>query len=420
MTTPLAIDLTRLFVSILRGRPRGIERVDLDFASAMLADRPRPVFGIIAYPWGPRVLERETVEQLVASLRQVWAEDAPPENDALYGGVRGWLTGKPEKQRSYRRMRHLPRDVTGLVARTGLRRGKRVQTLPAGTIYLNVGQVGFAVDRATHWLGERSDIRVVSFLHDLLPLHEPEWFPEGSDAYFEKVLGRMLARSELVIVSTDEMARRLSNYAHMHGKETLAIQVQSLVPTPALAYRAPFDPPLGTVSYFMMCGTIEARKNHAFILQLWRESLLRGKPMPKLIVAGSRGWGAAEALDLLDRCARLKDHVREVNGLSSQAMMHLLAHSRGLLAPSHAEGFGLPVVEALTLKVPVIASDIPPFREASQGYARLIDNADGPAWERAIDEMAGNPPRRDAAFLAGFKPATHNKLIEIIASLDPQ
>lgn len=420
MTTPLVIDLTRLFVSILRGRPRGIERVDLDFAAAMLSDRRRPVFGIIAYPWGPRVLDRGTVEQLVAALRQVWAEDAPLESDSIYSGIRGWLTGNAEKPSRYRRMRHLPRDVARIVARTGLRRGKRVQTLPAGTIYLNIGQVGFAVDRATHWLSERSDIRVVSFLHDLLPLDEPEWFAKGSDTYFEKVLARMLGRSECVIVSTEDMARRLSNHAHDHGRGTLKILVQPLVPTPALAYRTPFDPELGQVPYLIMCGTIEARKNHAFILQLWRESLLRGRQMPKLVVAGSRGWGAAEAFDLLDRCSRLKGHVREANGLSSQAMMHLLAHSRGLLAPSHAEGFGLPVVEALTLKVPVIASDIPAFREASQGYARLIDNADGPSWDRAIGEIIGSAPQTNPSFFEGFRPASPENLVEAIASLDQQ
>ena len=80
--------------------------------------------------------------------------------------------------------------------------------------------------------------------------------------------------------------------------------------------------------------------------------------MPKLVVAGSRGWGAAEAWRLLDRCDILGTHVVEAGGLSSPALMHLIAHSRALIAPAFGEGFGLPAIEALTLNVPVLASDI--------------------------------------------------------------
>lgn len=392
MSAPLALDLTRLFVSILRGRPRGIERVDLDFVEAALADDRRLIFGIIAYPWGPRVLERQTVQRLVQSVRLIWAEDQPLHLDGAYQSVHRWLTGLPHKARLPGRMRRLPRDIAQVIARTGLRRGRRIQVLPERTIYLNAGQVGFAVDRATNWLQERSDIRVVSFLHDLLPILSPEWFESKGDDYFAKLLGRMLDRSETIVVSTEVCGQQLKNYCLRNDRPIPRIEVQPLVPSPALAYREPWDRALAKVPYFVMCGTIESRKNHLLPLLLWRQSLAGGKAMPRLIVAGERGWGAAEARDLLDRSEVLKSHVLEVAGLSSPALMHLIAHSRGLLAPSFAEGFGLPVIEAMTLGTPVIASQIPVFEETTSGKATLLDNLDGPSWLGTITRLGSLEP----------------------------
>lgn len=392
MSTPLALDLTRLFVSILRGRPRGIERVDLDFAQAALADEQRMIFGIIAYPWGPRALDRLTVQRLVQSVKLVWAEEQPLHLDGAYQYARHWLTGRSERGQVSERIRRFPRDVAQVMARTGLRRGRRVQALPKRTIYLNAGQVGFAVDRATNWLDERADIRVVSFLHDLLPILTPEWFEAKSDDYFAKLLGRMLNRSDLVAVSTEVSRHQLKDYCLRSGRTVPRIEVQPLVPSPALAYKEPWDDNLSKVPYFVMCGTIESRKNHLLPLLLWRQSLAAGKSMPKLIIAGERGWGAAEARDLLDRSEILKPHVLEVKGLSSPALMHLIAHSRGLLAPSHAEGFGLPLIEAMSLGTPVIASHIAVFEETTAGKAILIDNLDGRSWLRAINQLAEISP----------------------------
>ncbi len=228
----------------------------------------------------------------------------------------------------------------------------------------------------------------------------------------------MLARCQAILVSTSAVAERLKALAQARGVPCPAILVQPLVPSAALGYQAPFDEDLASSAYFVTCGTIEARKNQLFLLLLWREQLLAGRAMPKLIVAGARGYGGAEAHDLLDRCQVLRSHVLEAPGLTSSALMHLIAHSRGLLMPTHAEGFGLPVAEALTLGVPAIASALPVLAEASQGAAHLLANDDGPAWTEAISRLSGQVPQARRNPTNGFKPAKHRDLIELIAQLD--
>jgi glycosyltransferase involved in cell wall biosynthesis len=100
------------------------------------------------------------------------------------------------------------------------------------------------------------------------------------------------------------------------------------------------------------------------ILRLWRELIAKqGNAAPKLVLVGARGWKNRDAVDLLDGCALLKNHVLEVSGLATPSLKRVMKGARALLMPSFGEGYGLPLAEALALGTPVIASDIPVFRE---------------------------------------------------------
>ncbi len=91
-------------------------------------------------------------------------------------------------------------------------------------------------------------------------------------------------------------------------------------------------------------------------------------------------------VDLLDRCVALKDHVTELPRCDDHELATWLAHAQALLFPSFIEGFGMPLVEALMLGVPVIASDLPVFREIAGDIPCYLDPIDGPGWRRAVLE----------------------------------
>jgi glycosyltransferase involved in cell wall biosynthesis len=174
--------------------------------------------------------------------------------------------------------------------------------------------------------------------------------------------------------------------------------------------------------YFVCIGTIEPRKNHLLLLNLWRRMAETLPPdlVPRLILVGRRGWENENILDMLDRCPALRGVVEERGRLPDRALSRLLVHARALLMPSFAEGFGLPVAEALAAGVPVIASDIPAHREAGGAVPDYLDPLDGPAWLTAIRDYADMPSARRAAQsarLARRRPPAWDSHIDALLSL---
>ena len=95
-------------------------------------------------------------------------------------------------------------------------------------------------------------------------------------------------------------------------------------------------------------------------------------------------------LDMLDRAPAMRAHVTETGPLPQGDLDALMTGAHALLMPSFAEGFGLPVGEALAAGVPVIASDILAHREVGEDAAVYLDPLDGPAWADAIMALTQN------------------------------
>src|SRR6185437_8905297 len=160
---------------------------------------------------------------------------------------------------------------------------------------------------------------------------------------------------------------------------------------PSLVGRESFDRP-----HFITVGTIEGRKNHSLLLQIWKRLVRKyGLKTPLLVIVCQRGWEAGHSLAMLDRAADLKDHVIELGNCDDQTLAGLIAGARALLMPSFAEGFGMPVAEAIQLGTPVIASDLPVFHEFAGSIPTYLDPLDGVGWESAIMNFTGDSLERE-------------------------
>jgi glycosyltransferase involved in cell wall biosynthesis len=136
-----------------------------------------------------------------------------------------------------------------------------------------------------------------------------------------------------------------------------------------------------------------------------------------LVVIGRRGWECENAVDMLERCGPLKGKVIEEASCSDARLHNYLLHAQALLFPSFVEGYGMPLAEALALRVPVIASDLPVFHEIAGDIPEYLDPLDGPGWMTRIMQYAGaGSPQRTAqlARIEAFRAPTWQEHFEVV------
>ncbi|WP_237217867.1 glycosyltransferase family 4 protein, partial [Falsiroseomonas oryziterrae] len=180
-------------------------------------------------------------------------------------------------------------------------------------------------------------------------------------------------------------------------------------------------PPVALRPYFVALGTIEPRKNHLLLLNLWRHfAATMGPQAPRLVLVGRRGWENENVLDMLERCTAIDGVVREAGTPPDREVAALLRGARALLFPSFAEGFGLPLAEALALGVPAIASDLPALREVGGSAPDFLDPLDGAGWREAVMEYAradSAARRAQVARLGGWQAPRWDAHFEVLDGL---
>jgi glycosyltransferase involved in cell wall biosynthesis len=275
------------------------------------------------------------------------------------------------------------------------------QRAAANAFYFNVGHTGLDEPSLPAWVaGNR--LRAISLVHDLIPLTHPQYCRPGEGAKHDLRMANLL-KSHGVIANSQATLDELARFAAATGKPVPS-SVVAWISGPETV-RAVTPAPLAT-PYFVTLGTIEGRKNHLLLLQAWRRMIEQlGDGAPTLVIIGQRGWEADSVLALLDEPGAFGGKVVELNDCSDEEAAGWIAGARALLMPSHVEGFGLPLIEAIVLGAPIIASDLPVFREIAGEIPLFLDPGDPAVWEGAITRFVGDDPerQRQLALMNGYR-----------------
>jgi glycosyltransferase involved in cell wall biosynthesis len=275
-------------------------------------------------------------------------------------------------------------------------RSRHVAALPSADLYLNVGHTTLHDPAALHEL-ETMGVERVVLIHDLIPVTHPEFCrPGDGDKHHDRV-ANTLRHASRIIVNSAYTGDELRAFASCEGLPQPPVHVAHLGLEPAFVAG---EAVATTRPYFVHVGTIEARKNLAFLLALWRRLEERmGPDAPSLVLVGRYGWENEAVLDHLERSPNLRGLVHQASDVSDVLLTRLMRGARAVLAPSSVEGFDLPAVEARAMGVPLIASDIPPHRELTPD-ATLIDPLDGPGWIAAVELATRTAPKASTAYAA--------------------
>ncbi len=383
MKRVVLFDATRLLSRMDRSAPTGIDRVCLAYAEHLLCRRDLTVTPVRSRKDQLSAIEPRWFTQVVADLRARWSGDPAPTP------VETRLLSALTAARRGRSM--LEVDQAETRTRRGLSQLLRLRPLgdpPRSAVYINVGHTGLDNPRILGDLAASGGARMV-LVHDLIPVTHPEYCRPGDGARHRTRMRTALRYASHIVVNSAATGAELAAFAAREGIAAPPVQVAHLGLEPIFLNRARMP---AAVPYFVHVGTLEGRKNLAFLLSVWRRLDERmGPAAPRLVLIGRNGWENEAVLGHLHRSPNLQGLVHQVSELPDAGLARLLAGARALVAPSSVEGFDLPVAEALSLGVPVIASDIAVHRELAP-RARLIDPLDGPGWLEAIEAATARAP----------------------------
>jgi glycosyltransferase involved in cell wall biosynthesis len=382
----IILDLSRLLSRAGRGTPTGIDRVELAYAEHLLADAANTGFAAVNDLGGLAWLPRDMAEEFVLGIAAAW-------RDGPSVGVHD------------RHLRRLAIKIRISLLASGERGFRsRLRAMSETPIYLLVSHHHLEKRGIFERIKTRTGARFVCLIHDLIPIEYPEYAKPGQAENHQRRIETAARFADALIVNSQVTGKAMRPHLEAAGRSppVLVAPFGTDLPPP------PAEPAPGSKRpYFVYVSTIEARKNHLLLLNLWRRLASDvGTAAPQLVLIGQRGWETENVVDMLDRCPALRGIVVEHNVLPDAEMVGLLKGACALLLPSFAEGFGFPVIEAFALGVPVLCSDIPALRETGGTIAEYLDPLDGPSWRAAIVDYAAAPsPRRQAqlARLTGWR-----------------
>jgi O-antigen biosynthesis alpha-1,2-rhamnosyltransferase len=247
---------------------------------------------------------------------------------------------------------------------------------------------GFRAGRQSFPLREdlkRQGVALIAVVYDLVPLTHPqycddtlvvvfenwfEWITRWADGYVCISRTTRYQLEAAVVERIGHEAASKQGYGHFY----LGAELDRL---------NEIDPPDGALErifagnrhVYLTVGTIEPRKNHSYLLDAFDLLWSRGHDVA-LCIIGRIGWKCEEVVARIRRHPEFGRRLFMLNDANDRSLDLAYRRARALIFPSHAEGFGLPLVEAMERGLPAMASDIPVFREIGGLFMAYFDLED--------------------------------------------
>lgn len=383
MATPV-IDLSRSFSRLGRGASTGIDRVERAYLEEV---GRRDGWGIVRTPRGFLMFEPDRLRRLPEYLARTDLDGAD-----LASTIRAIASSRS----------------------TSLSIRKIMWRMPNGLAYINVGHTNLN-PQTMRAIMEMPDHRKIVMIHDMIPVDHPEYQTETARAKFIERLTTVINFANHIIVPSDEVAENIQKRMVGTGHRVpvtvapLGIDIGGL----------PLNVERSEKPYFVVVGTIEPRKNHGLLLDIWdrMHSKMDDSRIPELRIIGARGWRNEEVFDRLDNSPYIGRTIFELGPLPDAEMKAHLAGATALLFPSHVEGFGLPPFEATSLGTPTITSPLRSIEIYLGDNAIYADPTDMYQWFQAIRELASEDlaeQSRRRAHLRAYRLPTWEKHFDLV------
>ena len=230
---------------------------------------------------------------------------------------------------------------------------------------------------------------LVAAVHDLTVRKLPWTMLEVTRRALETDLDRTMTRARAIVTLSDTVRSEILEDPRIDPGSVHTIYLSSHLERAAERPRA--ELPDGVPARFLLhVGTVEPRKNVSVLLEAWRLLQQHSGEVPPLVLCGHGGWGQDDLHRQMADAAE-QGWLHHVGYVPDPVLRCLYDTADAVVCPSMYEGFGLPLVEAMTAGTPLVCSDIPVFREVAQDAAIYAPPDDPDAWATQIRTLLDSP-----------------------------
>lgn len=268
-------------------------------------------------------------------------------------------------------------------------------------------------------------VKVLFLIYDLLPIEFPQFFECKQTKLLHEELLMLIAEMDGAVSISRATADKFSDWVkanHINQSQYfqnswvhIGADIAESVPSRGIPDGATeFLKIIESHPSFLCVGTLEPRKGHEQILNSFERLWARGVDL-NLVFVGKKGWLIDSLACRLNQHRELNNRLFWLEGISDEYLDKVYASCRCLIAGSYGEGFGLPLIEAAQHRLPIIARDIPVFREVAGDCAYYFDGEEPEALEKCVNEWlalygAGQHPKSEAMVWLSWQESTQQLL----------
>lgn len=262
---------------------------------------------------------------------------------------------------------------------------KKLVTVESGDVFLGLDLAAHIVPchRQTLRAWKKQGVSINFIVYDLLPVQYPKWFKRKTNQNFLLWLRELAIISDRLICISESVKKGLLewiNDKYVLTEKDIIIRTFQLGSDIADSFPSTGIAPkeqdllhrLEHDDVLLMVGTLEPRKGHADIIEAV-ERLWEGGSTIKLVLLGKAGWKTGALQKLIECHSELNKRLFWLSNASDECLSAFYKISSGVIVASLAEGYGLPIVEALRHHKAVLARDIPVFREVGNSAISYFD-----------------------------------------------
>jgi glycosyltransferase involved in cell wall biosynthesis len=248
---------------------------------------------------------------------------------------------------------------------------------------------------------------LVVTIHDVVPWTHPETLTSRGVRWHRRMAERAANVADAIVVPTEAVATRLHDVVNVGPGRVHAIGAGvalALQREPTKEFAAAVAARLQLPElYVLTLATLEPRKGLDVLIDAIRRL---GTTAPRLVVVGQPGWGGVDVARMARDAGLADGQLKLIGQLPDDELAVVLRRASLLVMPSRAEGFGLPVAEAMTVGTPVVCTDDAALVEVAGDAAEIVPVGDAAALATAIGELAADAVRRATLVQRGLARAT--------------